>query len=62
MKKISENIQGGVLFARKVGSGEVGIVRASGKRFMAAIYWNSKQDALDSLEALVHYFKSDEDE
>ena len=67
MKKISDRIQGGELLARKVGSGEVGILRGfekagGGKATDNAHYWNSKEEALEDLRAVVAYFESDEDE
>ncbi|GAI27249.1 unnamed protein product [marine sediment metagenome] len=62
MKKISEKIQTGEFLARKVGSGEVGIVRTSARIATCGIYWNSKEDAIEDLEAVIAYFESDEDE
>jgi len=60
MKRISK-VQSGEFLARKVGSGEVGILRASGKRTMTAIYWNSKEEAIADLEAVIAYFKSEDE-
>ena len=62
MKKISDRIQGGDLLARKVGSGEVGILRGVEKDTDNAHYWNSKEEAIEDLRAVIAYFESDEDE
>lgn len=77
MKRISDKIQAPFtrlkgfdphLLARKVGSGEVGIMIGwtwpdkVKKETGNAIYWNSKEDAIADLEAVIAYFKSDEDE
>ena len=62
MKKISEDIQEGDLLARKVGSGEVGILGGRGKKIVSSIYWNSKEDAIRDLLAIISYLHSDEDE
>ena len=58
MKKISDNIQGGSLMARIVGSGEVGILRTHDKIADNATYWNSKEDAISDLQAVIAYFKN----
>ena len=67
MKRISGRVQGGELLARKVGSGEVGILRGftlidGTKRGDNALYWNSKAEAVEDLKAVVAYFESSEDE
>jgi len=62
MKKISDRIQEGSLLARKVGSGEVGILRSHETRAHFGTYWNSKEDAIEDLRAVIAYFESDEDE
>jgi len=73
MKKISHEIQGGELLARKVGSGEVGIMigyevripqildERVDKKTKHAIYWNCRKSAIADLEAVIAYFKSDEE-
>ena len=62
MKKISDRIQGGELLARKVGSGEVGIIKVTGTLTTFGYYWNSKKDAIEDLKAVIAYFESNEDE
>ena len=75
MKRISSRIQAPFtrlkgldphLLARKTGSGEVGIligwtIPGKKKETGNAIYWNSKEDALADLRAVIAYFESDED-
>jgi len=72
MKRISERVQppGNVtgrdfhLLARKVGTGEVGILigyeEGDKKKALAGIYWKRIEDAVADLEAVIAYFKSDE--
>ncbi len=73
MKRISDKVQraGPVrsmdhhLLARKVGSGEVGILigydypekEGWAKGTTSPIYWNSTEDAVADLEAVIAYFK-----
>ena len=74
MKRISERVQppGNVtgrdfhLLARKVGSGEVGILigyeEGDKKKATAGVYWNSIEDAVADLKDVIEYFNSEEDQ
>jgi len=62
MREISDRVQSGNLLARKVGSGEVGILRAEGKKIVASFYWNNITDAISDLLDIITYFESQEDE
>lgn len=58
------------LLARKVGDGSVGILIGYdypkplgwAKGTTSAIYWDSKEDAVADLKAVIDYFESEEDE
>ena len=58
MKHISNNTQGGSLYARIVGSGEYGILLADEekKTTKSPIYWDSREDAITDLKRVIGFF------
>jgi hypothetical protein len=57
-KKISENIQDGILFARISPFEEYGILTEEEKEFQVAVYWNSREEAIRDLKAIIEFFEA----